>query len=1309
MKHSYRKSLRNLLFIATLILSSITIHAQGKGMSTPKNHSENEIWFNQPASTWLEALPLGNGTLGAMVYGHPGKERIQFNENSLVTGTPDLVGFYQPFGNILFDFAHENASDYKRSLELSNAIHTITYQHNSTRFKREYFVSQPDQALIMMITADKKSSVNMAIALKDTRTSQMAITSNSISFRGKLQENGMEYMAKAIVNTKGGKLINTDSSIVVANADTVLVYMSAITSFKKFNVRDVFGELPVDMLSARLGSVSKQPYKVLRARHTNDFGKLFNRVKLNLGTHVSLPTDQRLLAYNKASKDNGMEALLFQYGRYLLISSSRKGGLPANLQGLWNNEVKPAWYSQYTTNINIQMNYWSAEVTNIPETHFPMFDWVENLGKVQKTSKDSVLKTDVGWVAYSTNNTMGGSSKWRLHRPGSAWLSQHFWEHYAFTLDTVFLRNRAYPFLKEIVKYWEGHLVEGKNGQLITPDGWSPEHGPGKNEQDKSPYPGASYDQQIIYDLLTNYIAAAKVLGLDQDYRKKVESMQQRLLKPQIGRWGQLQEWMEDWDDSTDHHRHNSHMFAVHPGKQIDPIRTPELTAAVRRSLKARGNISTGWSSAWKINIWARLFDGDKAHLFVRELLKPVIPGVKNGEKSGVHPNLFGSHPPFQMDANFGYTAGIAEMLLQSHNDIIHILPALPSVWDQGEVSGLKARGNVLVGMKWSNGKLTNLSLKAASSGNYVILYAGKKMTLRLMAGKTHLLDGRLAFLYQSSKPVNTVAKADYKTDWNWWKNDKFGMFVHWGPVSLTGKEISWSRSSYGTAKYDSLYLKFNPTLFDAKKWIAAAKLGGMKYIVFTAKHHDGFCNWDTKTSTYNIMNTPYGKDVCKALANAAHEAGIKIGWYYSPAEWKDPDCRNPEKNELYVKRATTQLQELLSNYGKIDLLWIDFEGGPVPGDPAVFYSMAKKLQPGIIVNNRLDVLHTDESHGWIGKNGDYATPEGFVAGYSAVPWETCTNLGHQWAWRFNDNPRSLKEVSKTLLKCIGGNGNLLLNVGPDSTGMIPDNFLARLKELGNWVKGREKTLFNVNAGSYTPTNQYVSTRKGNDLYLHFFDPVSDTIEVPKYTGKIVSAKLLNGQKISYQTTGNKLRMIIPVAARDSIATTIHFTTSPDGHTASMIAPFSTSGSIAYSKKSSASSSIAQMLHDPSAAFDDNPNTHWKLGRRADVDFAAYYGSGISYRGEEVKSLYNNEGWLQIDLGKPTQVQKIRLMEYVFLNSSINSFSVSYLDGDKWISLLEGNKMGVWEQSFKPVQAQYFRLQVNQVEGFAGVKEFQLF
>lgn len=728
--------------LASVLLCSQQICAQS--VEHAAKHNNQHLWLQQPAKVWLEALPLGNGTLGAMVYGGVTEDKIQFNENSLVTGTPDLVGFYQPFGNLYVKTGHQQVTGYRRSLNLNTALQTVSYLHNGVNFKREYFVSNPDQSVVIMITADKKASVNLDISLKDARNQPVSVASDAIEFKGKLDENGMEYAAKARIASRGGKLSHSDSSLVIVNADTALIYLTAVTSFKKFNVRDVFGKLPVEKLNAVLDHVARKPYSQVRNNHIRDFGKLFNRVKLEIGPGSDLPTDLRLLSYYQGEKDNGLEALLFQYGRYLLISSSRKGGLPANLQGLWNNEVKPAWYSQYTTNINIQMNYWLAEVTNLPEVHEPMLDWVENLGKVQQASADSVLKTKAGWVAYSTNNIMGGPSRWRLHRPGSAWLSRHFWEHYSFTQDTTFLSARAYPLLKEIVQYWQGHLVESKDGYLITPDGWSPEHGPGKNEGDKNPYPGASYDQQIIYDLFSNYIAAAKVLNKDKAYRIKVEAMQNKLLKPQVGRWGQLQEWMEDWDDSTDHHRHNSHMFAVHPGTQIDPRTTPEWAAAARRSLIARGNISTGWSSAWKMNIWARLREGDKAHEFIRELLKPVTPGAPAGERSGVYPNLFGCHPPFQMDANFGYTAGVAEMLLQSHNGVIQLLPALPAAWDKGTVSGLKARGNLVVGITWESNKLQRAELKAGTSGLFDVHYNGMSKKVKLLAGKKYVVDGNL-------------------------------------------------------------------------------------------------------------------------------------------------------------------------------------------------------------------------------------------------------------------------------------------------------------------------------------------------------------------------------------------------------------------------------------------------------------------------------------------------------------------------------------------------------------------------------------
>jgi alpha-L-fucosidase 2 len=546
-----------------------------------------------------------------------------------------------------------------------------------------------------------------------------------------------------VVN-KGGSISSSDSGLKVSNADTLLVYLVVATSVKLRSGNNYLGEHPHNRLKDLVNQVSGKSYAALRAAHTSDFASLFNRVSLELGKEPSMSTADRIQAYGKGATDHSLEALLFQYGRYLLISASRPGGLPANLQGIWNYEFKPAWYSQYTTNINVEMNYWLAEQTNISDCHMPLFDWIENLASVSKAATDSVRNVSKGWIIYSTNNALGGPSRWRVHRPGSAWLSSHFWEHFKFTNDTVFLRERAYPILKELVEYWQGHLVENAKGQLISPDGWSPEHGPGKDEEDKRPYPGASYDQQIVYDLFSNYIDAARVLNMDKTFREGAEKTRSKMLGPQIGRWGQLQEWMEDVDDSTDRHRHNSHMFAVHPGKQISPLLSPDLANAAVRSLEARGNQTTGWSAAWKINIWARLFQPEKAYNEIRTSLRSAKPGGQSESDGGINKNLFSSYPPFQIDANFGYTSGIAELLLQSHTGIIHFLPALPGQWTSGKVMGLKARGDLEVDMEWKANTLYSVTVIPALSGTYKFRYANNEKAIQMTGGKRYKLDAKL-------------------------------------------------------------------------------------------------------------------------------------------------------------------------------------------------------------------------------------------------------------------------------------------------------------------------------------------------------------------------------------------------------------------------------------------------------------------------------------------------------------------------------------------------------------------------------------
>jgi alpha-L-fucosidase 2 len=683
--------------------------------------------------------------MGAMVFGDLPNEQIQFNESSLITGTTETVGAYQPFGNLFIKWDQQPVTEYKRALTLNDAIHSITYRSKNTGFKHEYFISYPHEAMVMMITAEKKSSISAEIQLKDARPGKSDVKGNEISFNGKL-DNGIIYESIAKLVNKGGNISRTDSGLKVSNADTLLIYLVAATSVKPFSGNNYLGEHPHNRLTERISRVANQSYLTLRTTHTYDFSSLFNRVSIDLGKEPGIPTWDRVLAYNKGVADHALEALLFQYGRYLLISSSRPGGLPANLQGIWNKDFKPPWYSQYTTNINVEMNYWLAEQTNISSCHLPLLDWIENLARVSKLSPDTVRYVPKGWIIYSTNNALGGPSRWRVHRPGSAWLSRHFWEHFQFTNDTVFLRERAYPMLKELVEYWQGHLVENSKGQLISPDGWSPEHGPGKNEEDKRPYPGASYDQQIVYDLFTNYIDAARTLDLDRSFRENAEKTRSRILGPQIGKWGQLQEWMEDVDDSTDRHRHNSHMFAVHPGKQITPLSTPQFANAAIRSLDSRGTQSTGWSSAWKMNIWARLFQNEKAYDQFRSLFRVAKEngGIEVAADGGLYKNLFSAYPPFQMDANFGYTSGVAEMLLQSHIDVIHLLPALPGKWSNGKITGLKARGNVEISMEWSANTLTRAKVRPALTGVYTLRYKTIVKKLSLAGGKEYHFDGQL-------------------------------------------------------------------------------------------------------------------------------------------------------------------------------------------------------------------------------------------------------------------------------------------------------------------------------------------------------------------------------------------------------------------------------------------------------------------------------------------------------------------------------------------------------------------------------------
>jgi alpha-L-fucosidase 2 len=472
--------------------------------------------------------------------------------------------------------------------------------------------------------------------------------------------------------------------------------------------------------------------------HVSDYQALFRRFSLSLGGPAgdlaAKTTKERLEAYTRdQAADPELEALLCQFGRYLLISCSRPGSLPANLQGVWNHSSEPVWACDYHSNINLQMNYWPAETANLAECHVPFIDYVDSIREVSALNTRRKYGDVRGWTVQTMNNACG-ISFWKWNPPGSAWYAQHLWEHYAFGRDKEYLRNTAYPILKELCHFWEDRLKRRPDGTLVTPDGWSPE------QYKYEPEEGVTYDQEIIYDLFTNTIEAADELGEDREFRDHIAAMRDALLKPAIGRWGQLKEWEEDKDDPNDKHRHVSHLFALFPGRQISMAQTPDLAEAARVSLNARGDASTGWSRAWKINFWARLGDGNRAHKLLRSFINLVEEtGTIYGDSGGgVYPNLLCSHPPFQIDGNLGAVAGFCEMLVQSHADEIQLLPALPDAWSTGSVSGLRARGGFEVNLKWNEGRLTEAVIVSKSGQPCKVVHGGRTWQFETTAGKSY-------------------------------------------------------------------------------------------------------------------------------------------------------------------------------------------------------------------------------------------------------------------------------------------------------------------------------------------------------------------------------------------------------------------------------------------------------------------------------------------------------------------------------------------------------------------------------------------
>ncbi len=764
--------IKNMLkFVVAISCFCLSVnHGQAQGA--------HKLSYESPAEKWTEALPIGNGSLSAMIFGGVSEEHIQFNEETLWAGKPHDYAHkgaykyldtirqllkdgkqvdaqnlamqefmstplkqkpYQPFGDIYIAFkGHENYKNYTRELNIEEAISKVSYSVNGVDFKREVFSSYPSQIIAINLTSSKSKALNFDLwldALHEDKT--LETFGNTQTLKVQVKDGALRGVATLNIKTNG-TIETVNGKLQISNASKATIYLTAATNYIKYD--DVSGN-PEKITQKTLADVASENYKKVKKKHLKDYQSLYNRFDIDFGDNgkSANTTDKRIFDFWKNPSDPELIALYVQYARYLMIASSRPGTKPPTLQGIWNDKLTPPWFSSYTTNINLEMNYWPVEIANLSECHEPLFDFIKDVSETGK----NVAKEHYGakgWNVHHNVDIWRGAapvnhSNHGLWLSGSAWLCSHIWEHYLFTKDETFLKNN-YTLMKESAQFYTDFLVEDpKTGYLISTPSTSPEIG--------GLVAGPTMDHQIIRALFKSVVEASSILKTDEAFAEKLTAMIPKIAPNQIGKYGQLQEWLEDKDNPESHHRHVSHLWAVYPGSEINYEETPELMKAAKQSLEFRGDNGTGWSLAWKVNFWSRFKDGNRAYKLLNVLLSPAeIPERKI--RGGSYPNLFDAHPPFQIDGNFGGASGILEMLLQSHLDKIELLPALPDALADGEVKGIVARGGFELSFEWGNSELKTVSVLSKKGQSCKLVYKDKEIEFKTEAGKAYAFDGFL-------------------------------------------------------------------------------------------------------------------------------------------------------------------------------------------------------------------------------------------------------------------------------------------------------------------------------------------------------------------------------------------------------------------------------------------------------------------------------------------------------------------------------------------------------------------------------------